>query len=182
AGSAADGAALTELLQATPCDVLVVDLSLPHLSGMELIRAVAEWYPTLPMVVFTMQPEDALALHIVRSGASAYLCKDRSSDELLEAIRHVSRGHRYLTDRLRELEAAEAASSPGASAPHESLSARQTQVFRLLLEGRSVSDIAAKLEMAGSTTSNHIAEIRRKLGVDTVGEIVLYAHRMGLLG
>ncbi len=182
--SAADGAALVDLLSSRPCDVLVVDLSLPHLSGMELIRGVAEWHPDLPMVVFTMQPEDALALHVVRSGASAYLCKDRSSDELLQAIRHVAKGKVFLTDRLQALADAEVVevSAKADVAPHERLSARQAQVFRLVLEGRTVNDIAATLEMAGSTTSNHIAEIRRRLGVETTGEVVLYGHRMGLLG
>lgn len=178
AGSVADGADLAGVLAEAACDLLVVDLSLPHLSGLELIRAVAEWHPTLPMVVFTMRPEDALALHMLRSGASAYLCKDRDSDELLAAIRHVHRGGTWYTARLRALADAEAA---GGAAPHEGLSARQAQIFRLLLEGRTVNDVAAALEISGSTTSNHIREIKRKLGVETLGEIVLYAHRVGLL-
>lgn len=176
---AEDGVALLESLAAHPCDVLILDLSLPYMRGLELVRAVAERYPALRILIYSVQPEDRLSLHLLDAGAAGYLSKDHGADELLGAIRAVARGGRYLSPALRALEALEpdAVRAP----PHERLSAREVAVFQLLLRGLAVSDIANELEISASTASNHLARIREKLGVNTNGEVLLYAFRAGLL-
>ena len=174
---AEDGAVLLTKLAAQPCDVLVLDLSLPYLRGIEVVRAVVERHPALRVLIYSVQPEDRLSLHLLDAGAAGYLSKDQGADELLRAIQTVASGKRYLTPTLRELVALD----PEKSAPHERLSSRELAVFQLLLRGMNVADIADELEIQASTASNHLARIREKLGVQTNGEVMLYAFRAGLL-
>ncbi|MBK7759388.1 MAG: response regulator transcription factor [Deltaproteobacteria bacterium] len=176
---AEDGAVLLTKLAAQPCDVLVLDLSLPYLRGIELVRAVVERHPALRVLIYSVQPEDRLSLHLLDAGAAGYLSKDHGADELLRAIQTVARGERYLTPALRELLALDP--NEPQIAPHERLSARELAVFQLLLRGMNVADIADELEIQASTASNHLARIREKLGVQTNGEALLYAFRAGLL-
>lgn len=176
---AQDGAEIIGKLAAHPCEVLVLDLSLPYLRGLDLVRAVAERYPALRILIYSVQPEDHLSLHLLEAGASGYLSKDRSVEELLRAIRTVARGERYLSATLRNLETL----TPGEAElpPHQRFSVREVEVFQLLVRGMSVSGIADELEIQASTASNHMARIREKLGVSTNGEVLLYAFRAGLL-
>ena len=172
----ADGPAAVEVASAGGVDVAIVDLSLPQLGGLDLVRVLRDVAPSVGIVVFTLQPEDALALHFIEAGACAYLSKDRPADDLVRAVRLAAMGRRYLTDTLQGLGA-----RPPAR-PHDALSAREAQVFYLLLKGMAVADIALALEISASTASNHLASIRDKLGVGSNGEVLLYAHRAGLLG
>lgn len=176
---AEDGAAVLERLSETYCDVLVLDLSLPYLRGLELVRAVTERYPALRVLIFSVQPEDRLSLHLIEAGVAGYLSKDRGAEELVRAIRTVARGERYMSESLRRL----VATSPEEPQrpPHEHLSVREYEVFQLLIQGLSVSGIADELEIQASTASNHMAKIREKLGVNTNGEVIIYAFRAGLV-
>lgn len=176
---AEDGAELLTSLAAQPVDVLVLDLSLPYLRGIELVRAVIERHPAVRILIYSVQPEDRLSLHLLDAGAAGYLSKDQGADELLRAIQTVASGRRYLTPTLRELAALDPEKTQ--TAPHERLSSREVAVFQLLLRGKNVADIADELEIQASTASNHLARIREKLGVQTNGEVMLYAFRAGLL-
>ncbi|MEZ4450539.1 MAG: response regulator transcription factor [Nannocystaceae bacterium] len=175
---AADGAALLEVLGRQPCDVLVLDLSLPYLRGLELLAAIKERWPTLAVLVFSVHPEDNFSLYLMDAGAAGYLSKDRMIDHVLGAIRCVAAGRLYITDRLAELRQERGSD---ALAPHQRLSAREHQVFTLMIQGMNVSAIAAELEISASTASNHVSRIREKLGVESNGEILVYAARAGLL-
>lgn len=161
------------------CDVLVLDLSLPRLSGSEVLRQVHARLPALPVLILSMYPEDQHGLYLLREGAAAYLSKDRSPEELIAAIRALARGDRYLTDLIAD-RALHDHDRPGP--PHEQLTAREHQVFLLLVQGRTVAEIAAELDLHSSTVSNNIRQIKAKLGVGSLGEIVSYAHRAGLAG
>ncbi|MCK6521748.1 response regulator transcription factor [Myxococcota bacterium] len=176
---AVNGAEVLEKLAEHPCDVLILDLSLPFLRGLELVRAVAERYPALRILIYSVQPEDRLSLHLLDAGAAGYLSKDQGAEALLRAIQVVARGERYLSPALRDVEGRD----PEATqlAPHERLSARELAVFHLMLRGMNVADIADELEIQASTASNHLARIREKLGVQTNGEVMLYAFRAGLV-
>ncbi|HNC96682.1 MAG TPA: response regulator transcription factor [Myxococcota bacterium] len=176
---AQDGAEILTRLADHPCDVLILDLSLPYLRGLDLVRAVAERHPALRILIYSVQPEDHLSLHLLDAGAAGYLSKDRSVEELLRAIRTVARGDRYLSATLRNLETQVVGEPEGA--PHQRFSVREVEVFQLLVRGMSVSGIAEELEIQASTASNHMARIREKLGVSTNGEVLLYAFRAGLL-
>jgi two-component system invasion response regulator UvrY len=181
AGESATGrGVLDQLGRGVLCDVLVLDLSLEDMGGVEVLRQVRERAPKLPVIVLSMYPEAQYAVRILRMGAAAYLSKGRSSQELVEAIRTVAQGRRYVT-----AEAADALVTAGAATggpAHERLSEREHQVFLLVAEGLSPGDIAAQLNLAPSTVSSHLIHIREKLGMRTNGEVVQYAFRAGLMG
>lgn len=174
---AADGRAVLNQLESVACDLLLLDLSLPKVNGTEVLRRVKELKPELKVLILSMYAEEQYALRMLRAGAAGYLGKDRSEHELIAAIRAVASGQRYVTSAVAERDK----TTSGDGAPHSALAAREHQVFTLLCEGRSVVEIAAELDITPSTVSNHLARIRQKLGVRTVGEIVSYAHRAGLI-
>ena len=161
-------------------DVLLLDLSLDDISGVEVLRLLRERAPKLPVVVLSMYPEAQYAVRILKMGASAYLSKGRSSEELVEAIRRAAQGKRYVTPEVAD--ALVVGESPGEGAPHERLSEREYQVFLLVAEGLSSGDIAAQLNLSPSTVSSHLAHVREKLGARTNGEVMQYAYRAGLVG
>lgn len=170
-GEASTGAEAIEVASNVEADAIVLDLSLPDVGGVELVRRFSRAHPTLAIVILTMYPEDQLARHLFKLGISAYLSKSRSSDELIDALRRV---------------AVEPRVKPGVSeadepkAPHQTLSPREYEVFLLLIEGRTVSEVSYALDLSLPTVSNHIAKIRAKLDVNSVGEIIRYAHRVGI--
>lgn len=177
---AADGAEVMALVGAVACEVLVLDLSLPHIRGLELVHLLRERHPRLPILIFSVQPEDMLSLHLLDAGVAGYINKDRDVDQVTTAIRAVAAGRRHLSANLARLVEARGKAS-ALVAPHERLSARERQVFLRLLQGMSVNAIAAELEISDSTTSNHLSHVREKLGVTTNAEVMLYAARVGLL-
>jgi len=177
-GETARGRAVLERAPEGGWDVLVLDLSLADVGGVEVLRLLRERAPKLPVVVLSMYPEAQYAVRILKMGAAAYLSKGRSSEELVEAIRAAAVGRRYVTP-----DAADAlVVAGGAAAAHERLSEREHQVFLLLAEGRSPGDIAAQLNLSPSTVSSHLVHVREKLGVRTNGEVIQYAFRVGLMG
>lgn len=176
AGEAWNAESLFEIIGRVSFDVLLLDLSFPDMSGLPLVRKLKAALPTTQIVVLTVYPEDQLGAHLLQAGASAYLCKSRSPDELLVAIRTVATGASYVTDTLQAFQG-----SRHDSAPHERLSARESQVFFLIIAGKTISEVSYALDLSISTVSNHVAGIREKLGTASVSDIVLYAHRVGLL-
>jgi DNA-binding NarL/FixJ family response regulator len=179
-GEAADGRAVLLAEGRDTWDLLILDLSLPKVGGIEVLRRLREDMPRLRIVVLSMYPEDQYGLRLIQEGAAAYISKDLDVTELLQALRVVAAGGTYLskglTEQMRQ-------SGLGRASPkHGTLSAREHQVFTLLLQGRTVSDIASELNLSVSTVSNHVGKVKEKLGARTIGEIVSYAHRTGLLG
>lgn len=179
-GEAADGRAVLSAPSRESWDLLVLDLSLPKVGGVEVLRRLREELPRLKTVVLSMYPEDQYGLRLLKEGAAAYISKDTDSAELVRAIRVVAAGGTYLSEGLAQQMRLGGAAR--AEAPHTTLSAREHQVFTLLFQGRAVSDIAAELALSVSTVSNHVARIKEKLGARTIAEIVTYAHRAGLVG
>ncbi len=175
---ARDGSEVLTCLAEHPCDVLVLDLSLPYIRGLELLALIKERWPALAVLIFSVQPEDSFSLYLLDAGAAGYLSKDNELGDVLAAIRTVAAGRRYITARLKELQRARGSAG---LAPHERLSAREGQIFLLLLQGMSVTAIAAELEISPSTASNHVAKIREKLEVEHTSEILVYAARAGLI-
>lgn len=170
-----EGATAAEVLEAAPTgdwDLLILDLSLPGVTGLELLRRLHQTYPVLKIVVFSMYAAEQYAYRALQAGAAAYLPKDKPLTSLLEAIRDVVAG---------QATAAPLAVHPIGALPHAALTAREYQVFTLILHGRATSDIASDLGLNSSTVSNHIASIKTKLGVRTTSDIVSYGHRAGLI-
>lgn len=173
------GQAAIDQAAALHVDVVVLDLSLPDLDGVEVMFRLRSTGAKAPaVIVFTMYPEDQQAWHLLSLGAAAYLNKTRPPGDLVQAVREVARTGRYVTPELRAL-AFE--NQLDGSKPHSQLTTREYQVFLALIGGKTVNQIAADLDVSPSTVSNHVAAVRTKLGANSIADVVLYAHRAGLL-
>jgi len=169
-----------EQLRTKLCDVLLLDISLPGKSGVDVLRSVRQRYPELKVLILTGFPEESYALAMIRNGANGYLCKDCEADELLRAIRIVSQGRRYVSERTAELLADEM-SGERSVVLHEGLSDRELQVFLRLARGESVSDIARELNLSVKTISTYRSRLTEKLNVASNAELATYAMRHGLI-
>jgi two-component system invasion response regulator UvrY len=178
-GEASDGEEVLARAEKEVWDVLVLDLTLPKRSGLDVLGRLKQRRPSLRIVVLTMHAEDQYAVRILRSGADAYLTKGRPSSELLDAIRAVAGGGKYITPRLGELLLAPVGS--GGSAPHELFTDRELEVLIALARGSSPSAIADQLSVSPSTVSTHLRAIKTKLGAESLAALVQYALRVGLL-
>lgn len=172
-GEAENGRQVLNADELADCDVLVLDLSLPVVSGTEVLRRVRERYPDLAVIVHSMHPEGQFRRRAIEAGAIAYVPKDAPPADLVEAVR-IASVHPH---RVQGAPQSDGSGGP----PHASLSRREHQVFMLLVAGRVVADIAAELDLHSSTVSNHLARIRTKLGVSTVADMVRYAYASGLV-
>lgn len=177
---AASGEEALARLHDTPCDVLLLDLALPGQSGVDVLRTLRQRHGGLRVLVLTGYPEDRYALAMIRNGADGYLCKECGRDVLLQAVRTVAQGRRYLSARMAELLADEVAGGSPA-APHRNLSERELQVFLRLAGGQSVSEIGGALNLSIKTVSTYRSRLLEKLGVASNAELAAYALRNGLM-
>lgn len=179
AGEAADGTEVMQRVRELDFDVLVMDLSMPGRSGMELIKLVKAEKPKLRILVLSMHQETQYAVRSIKSGASGYLTKESAPAQLEQAIRKIAGGGAYISAEVAEQLALGA--MPGSDAPpHETLSDREFQVFRMLVKGDSVTDIATQLHLSVKTVSTHKANLMQKLGMDNQSDLVRYALKHGL--
>lgn len=179
AGEAADGTEVMRAVREREFDVLVLDLSMPGRSGMELIKLVKAEKPRLRILVLSMHQEMQYAVRAIKSGASGYLTKESAPAQLEQAIRKIAGGGAYISAEVAEQLALGA--MPGSDAlPHEALSDREFEVFRLLVAGEAVTDIAGKLNLSVKTVSTHKANLMQKLGLANQTELVRYALKHGL--
>lgn len=160
-------------------DVALLDVSLPRLGGIEVLRRLARSFPERKILMLSQFPEDQFAVRVMREGAAGYIAKTGPPELLLDAIRRVAAGR-----EVRPSVESAIVRGSGATAlmPHETLTPREHQVFTLIASGRSVTEVAAELNVAASTVSNHLLHIKEKLQATTLGAIVAYAHRVGLVG
>lgn len=178
-GEAADGTEVMRTVRELDFDVLVLDLSMPGRSGMELIKLVKSEKPKLKVLVLSMHQETQYAVRAIKSGASGYLTKETAPAQLEQAIRKIAGGGAYISAEVAE-QLALGAMPGGETLPHETLSDREFQVFRALVAGDAVSDIAAKLNLSVKTVSTHKANLMQKLGLANQTELVRYALKHGL--
>jgi len=178
-GEAADGHAVLKAVRDLELDVLLLDMSMPGKSGIELIKQVKDEKPKLRILVLTMHEEHQYAIRAIRAGASGYLTKESASRQLIEALRKVASGGAFISSEVAEQLALGA--MPGAThAPHEALSDREFQIFRLIAEGKSISDIGTQLNLSVKTVSTHKANILHKMNMAGTAELIRYAltHRL----
>ena len=171
---ASDGAELLEKLRATPIDLLLLDMTMPGISGEDLISRIKNIYPDMHILVLSMHNESQIVLRAMKAGASGYICKDCSPQTLLEAIRKVVTTGKYLDPEMAERLAYTVASNEQDPVAH-GLSERELQVFRLIVEGKSIGEIARQLFISDKTASTHKCNIHSKLGLKSVAELVRYA-------
>ena len=180
AGEAGDAAGLFTGLQTTATDVVLLDVSMPGGSFLDTLRDLRAQHPSVRVLVLSVHPEDQWAVRALRAGASGYLTKDHSPDQLLEAIRRVYRGGKYVSPTLAE-QLATQLDLGGERAPHELLSDREFEVMRRLGSGLTVTQIASELSLSAKTVSTYRTRILEKMSMQTNGDLVRYAARYGLI-
>ena len=176
-GEAANGNEVLDALHHELPDLLMMDMSMPGVSGISLIEQVKRLYPKLPMLVLTMLDDVHIALRALKSGADGYITKDRPAAELVAALRKVAAGGRYVDPGLAEKMVLNDA---GAELPHNKLSNREMDVFRMLVQGKSYREIAEQLFISNKTVGTHKMHLLEKMGVGNVAELVRYAMQQNL--
>lgn len=179
---AADGVETVEKALATHPDIVVADLSMPRLSGIEVVRRLKDALPNTRVLVLTMHQEDEYVLQAVRAGAKGYLVKDSAAAELLAAVRNLQAGRGHFGPQAARV-LAEQVQNPerGVEDPYGNLTPREREVFHLIAEGLTTKEIARKLEISAKTAENHRTRVLDKLGMRNTAELVRYALRKGLL-
>ena len=180
AGEAGDAAAVLAALQSTAADLVLLDVSMPGAPFLETLKELRTRHPTVRVLALSVHPEDQWAVRALRAGASGYLTKDHSPDQLLEAIRRVYRGGKYVSPTLAE-RLAEQLDGGGERAPHELLSDREFEVMRRLGNGLTITQIASELALSAKTVSTYRARILEKMAVESNADLVRYAARYGLI-
>jgi DNA-binding NarL/FixJ family response regulator len=178
-GEAQNGHEVIERIRALDFDVLLLDMSMPGKSGIELIRQVHAEKPKLRILVLSMHEEHQYAVRAIRAGAAGYLTKESASRQLVDAIRKVAAGGAFISSEVAQQLALGA--MPGATGPlHATLSDREFQIFQMIASGKSVSDIAERLNLSVKTVSTHKANVLQKMNMSTQAELIRYAltHRL----
>jgi DNA-binding NarL/FixJ family response regulator len=175
AGEAADGDAALALVKANDYDVVMLDMSMPGLSGIDLIKRLKLEKPKLRILVLSMHGESQYAARVLKAGAAGYLNKDSAAEVLLAALRKIAAGGVHIGEA-----AAASLLQSSEKLPHEALSNREFEVMRLLVEGLGPTEIAARLHLSVKTVSTHKTRILEKLSVGSTAELVRYAleHRL----
>ena len=179
-GEAADGTEVMHRVRELSFDVLMLDLSMPGRSGMELIKLVHAEKPKLRILVLSMHQELQYAVRAIKSGASGYLTKESAPSLLEQAIRKLAGGGAFISAEVAE-QLALGAMPGGEGLPHENLSNREFEVLRMLVEGTSVTDIALRLQLSVKTVSSHKANLMQKMGLPNQSELIRYALKHGLI-
>lgn len=179
---AADGIEAVDKAMATRPDVAVVDISMPRLNGVEVVRRLHESLPDTRVLVLTMHGEEEYVLQLVHAGAAGYLVKDSATAELIAAVKSLSEGRGYFSPQAAKT-LADSVQRPQRPLddPYGDLTAREREVFHLMIQGLSTKLIARQLGISVKTAENHRVRVLNKLDVRNTAELVRYAVRRGLL-
>ena len=182
-GEARTGHEGLELAQTQPCELVVLDISMPGRGGLDVLKELKQVRPNLPVLVLSMYPEEQYATRALRLGASGYMTKESAPEELIGAIRRVVAGGRYVSASLAETLAGRLAADRQSERPlHESLSDREYHVLRLIASGKTVTEIAEELTLSVKTISTYRSRVLEKMGMKTNAELTHYAVSNRLLG
>ncbi len=176
---ASNGWETVDKVRNVPVDLLILDISMPGPSGVELIKRVKNESPKTPVLILSMHGESQIAARALKAGAAGYVTKDSEPSVIVAAARKVAAGGRYLDAALAEKLVFEGVD--GDLKPHEKLSQREYQVFLLIAQGRSVNDIAALLHLSAKTVSTHKTRLMQKMALSSTADIVRYALTHGLI-
>lgn len=182
-GEAADGLEVVPIVQEVRPEILVLDLALPGLHGLDVMREVLRRMPSTRILVVSAFDRDDFVINAFKNGAAGYVLKAAGTAELLQAVDQVSRGGYYVSPRISAVLArGVGGDGPKAADPYENLTPRERQVFHLMAEGLTHRQIGKRLYIAPRTAETHRMHIMRKLLLNTQTDVVLYALRRGLLG
>ena len=173
------GLEILEKIQNVDIDVLVMDVEMPQKNGWEVLSEIKIHYPQLPVIILSIYSEDQFGLRFLKAGASGYLTKTSAPDQLVEAIRRVAKGGKFISPSLAErlvLDLGKNSEGP----LHEILSDREFQVFHMIAVGKPLKEIADELSISTTTVSTHRARILEKMNMKTNADLILYASHNGL--
>jgi len=165
----------------SPWDVVILDITMPGRSGLEVLREIRKSRPKLPVLVLSMHPENQFAVRVLKRGATGYMTKESAPEELVGAIKKVLAGGRYVSSALAEKLASYLAID-NQKTPQELLSDREFQVLRLIASGKIVSEIAKELSLSVKTISTYRTRILEKMGMKNNAELMHYAIQHQLVG
>src|SRR5215813_9438102 len=177
---AGDGEEALNVLKNAPCDVVLLDITLPKKNGLEVLKRIKSEQPRLPVLVLSMHSEDEYAVRMLRAGAAGYLTKETAPAKLVQAIRKVVRGGKYVSQTLAEKLVYDL-DSDTSKAPHEALSDREYQVLCMIASGKTVTDIADELALSVKTISTYRVRILEKLNMKNNAELTRYAIKESLV-
>lgn len=181
AGEASNYGELTDLLRDAACDVLVLDINLPGRNGLEIMTALKAKGHMPKVLVVSMYPEDQYAIRALKAGASGYVNKGGDPQLLVDAVRTVAQGSKYVTPEIARM-AVESLIMPSSQLAHEKLSDRELQTLVMIASGKRLSDIANDLMLSPKTVSVYRARVLEKLSLTNNSELTVYAIRHGLVG
>jgi len=171
---AANGVDALHWIRANDCDVALLDISMPGRSGVEVLKQLREEKPKLPVLILSIYPEDQYAVRLIKAGAAGYLTKDSAPTEVVEAVRRVVSGKKYISPTVAEMLADELG-APDEKLPHQTLSDREYQIFLLLASAKTPTEIAAALALSVKTVSTHRHRILEKMHLRNNAELMHYA-------
>ena len=179
-GEAGDYGELRALMRHTPCDVLVLDINLPGRSGLDVLAALKEEGSPVRVVVVSMYPEDQYAIRAMKAGAYGYVNKGGDPAQIVEAVRVVAQGRKYVTADMAQM-LVESLTAPAEESGHEKLSDRELQTLTMIASGKRLSDIAEELSLSPKTVSVYRARVLEKLALSNNSELTVYAIKKGLV-
>ncbi|GAB4344065.1 MAG: response regulator transcription factor [Calditrichia bacterium] len=179
-GSTTEGDQVVQEVKRRKPDVVVLDLSFPEKSGLDLLEDIRGIFPDLPVLILSMYPEQTFAIRAIKAGASGYVTKQMAPEILVKAIRKVARGERFLSPEVMERLVNELGRNKD-RLPHQLLSDREFQVMMLLASGKSVKEITEVLSLDASTVYTYRARILKKMNLKNNSEIIFYAVKNNLL-
>ena len=180
-GEAADGAQALALAERERPDVVLLDIAMKGMNGLEAATRLRELHPGIKVIILSMHASEEYVLQALRAGAAAYLIKDSATAELELALRSVMRGETYLSPAISRQVVEGYVKRVGAGAAEDPLTPRQRDVLKRIAEGRSTKEIAFDLGLSGKTIETHRAQIMERLGIRDVAGLVRYAMRTGLV-
>jgi two-component system invasion response regulator UvrY len=173
-GEAGNASQALSEVQSQDWDLVILDVTMPGRSGLDVLRDLRGLRPKLPVLVLSMHPEDQLGKRVLRAGASGYMNKESAPEELIKAVRKVLEGSVYVSPALAERLALDLRENAGRSL-HETLSEREFEVLRMLASGKTVTEIAEELHLSVPTVSTHRAHILAKMNMTTTAALISYA-------
>ena len=178
-GEASDGRELMKKITLTKPDIVVIDIGMPHLNGLEAARRVRQAFPEIKILILSMYDSERVARDVLDAGARGYVTKADAARDLVLAVEALRRNKTFFTSRAEQLvlESFLQNENGGAAAPAERLTSRQREIVQLLAEGKSSKEIAVYLELSVKTVETHRANIMRRLSCHSIGDLVVYAIR-----
>jgi two-component system, NarL family, invasion response regulator UvrY len=179
-GDAGDAEELLKKVFMEGWDLIISDVSMPGRSGLDALKQIKQAFPKLPVLIMSIYSEDQYAVRAFRAGASGYFNKNSIHEELFKAVESVRKGKKYITPAVAE-KLAESFPMDGTTQPHQLLSDREFEVFKLLASGKTVSEIALQISLSSNTVSTYRSRILEKMNLHSNNELIRYALEQNLL-